>query len=96
MSTKFKRASLVGSDEVFRTTSPAAEDTDDVIAEVLDRRPIERLVPGTRQLSFSPEEVELLLEAIQVSKYPDKARPKPSLDKFERLDEIRAKLQADS
>ena len=60
-------------------------DTDDVITEVLDRKaPTEKLL---RTIHFTPDEVELLLESVQIAKYPDKAR-KPSLDKFERLDAI--------
>ena len=82
---KFKRVSLVGSEELFRMTRP-----DDVITEVLDRKPpTEKLL---RTIHFTPDEVELLLESVQIAKYPDKAR-KPSLDKFERLDSIRDKLQ---
>ena len=46
-----------------------------------------------RAVHFTPEEVEMLLDAVQVAKYPEKARPKPSLDKFERFDSIRDKLQ---
>ena len=36
---------------------------------------------------------DLLIEAIQVAKYPDKPRPHPPLEKFERLDALRDKLQ---
>jgi hypothetical protein len=88
---KFKRVSLVGSEELFRMTRPeVVGDTDDVITEVLDRKaPTEKLL---RTIHFTPDEVELLLESVQIAKYPDKAR-KPSLDKFERLDAIRDKLQ---
>ncbi|HEY8681200.1 MAG TPA: hypothetical protein VIN01_09130 [Candidatus Dormibacteraeota bacterium] len=88
---KFKRVSLVGSEELFRMTRPeVVSDTDDVITEVLDRKPAtEKLL---RTIHFTPDEVELLLESVQIAKYPDKAR-KPSLDKFERLDAIRDKLQ---
>ncbi|MDQ6919286.1 MAG: hypothetical protein M3Z98_08000 [Candidatus Dormibacteraeota bacterium] len=88
---KFKRVSLVGSEELFRPTRPEVfEETDEAISEVLDRRqPTEKLI---RTIHFSPDEIELLLESVQVTKYPDKAR-KPSLDKFERLDAIRDKLQ---
>ncbi len=90
--TKFKRVSLVGSEELFRPTRPEVVEavTDDPLAEVLDRRPqVEKLL---RTLHFSPDEMDLLLEAVQVAKYPEKAR-KPPLDKFERLDAIRDKLQ---
>jgi hypothetical protein len=88
---KFKRVSLVGSEELFRPTRPeVVAETDDVITEVLDRKPpTEKLL---RTLHFTPDEIELMLESVQIAKYPDKAR-KPSLDKFERLDALRDKLQ---
>jgi hypothetical protein len=88
---KFKRVSLVGSEELFRPTRPEVmAETDEVITEVLDRRPpTEKLL---RTLHFSPDEIELLLESVQAAKYPEKAR-KPSLDKFERYDALRDKLQ---
>jgi hypothetical protein len=88
---KFKRVSLVGSEELFRPTRPeVVAETDEAIAEVLDRKPpTEKLL---RTLHFTPDEIDLLLESVQTAKYPDKAR-KPSLDKFERLDAIRDKLQ---
>ncbi|MDQ6691465.1 MAG: hypothetical protein M3Z13_01735 [Candidatus Dormibacteraeota bacterium] len=91
--TKFKRVSLVGSEELFRPTRPEIVEhpgSDDPMSEVLDRRPpAEKLL---RTLHFSPDELDLILEAVQVAKYPEKAR-KPPLDKFERLDAIRDKLQ---
>jgi hypothetical protein len=90
----FKRVSLVGSEELFRPTKPDTDETDEVISEVVDRKP-----PAEKDLMtlhLSPAEVELMLEAIQVAKYPDRPRPKPSLDKHERLDRLRGKLQGDA
>ena len=87
---KFKRVSLVGSEELFRPTRPEILETDEIINDALDRPPAEKLL---RAVHFTPEEVEMLLDAVQVAKYPEKARPKPSLDKFERFDSIRDKLQ---
>jgi hypothetical protein len=88
----FKRVSLAGSEELFRPTRPqVVEDTDEVITEVIDRRPQEKLY---RAVNLTPEEIDLLLEAIQVAKYPDRPRPKPSLEKHDRLDALRDKLQA--
>ncbi|HEY8762287.1 MAG TPA: hypothetical protein VIP52_15400 [Candidatus Dormibacteraeota bacterium] len=88
---KFKRVSLVGSEELFRPTRPeVVDETDDAITEIVDRKPpTEKLL---RTIHFTPDEIELLLESVQTAKYPDKAR-KPSLDKFERFDAIRDKLQ---
>lgn len=90
----FKRASLVGSEELFRPTRPqVVADTDDVIKETVDR-------PGRakeivyKTLNFTQEEIELLLDAVQVAKYPDRPRPKPPLDRFDSLDALRQKIQA--
>ncbi|HKW06954.1 MAG TPA: hypothetical protein VJS19_05235 [Candidatus Dormibacteraeota bacterium] len=94
---KFNRVSLVGSEELFRPTRPeVVSGTDDVIKETVDR-------PGRgdrarevvlKTLNFTPEEIELLIDAVQVAKYPDRPRPKPALDRFDALDALRQKIQA--
>jgi hypothetical protein len=90
----FKRASLVGSEDLFRPTRPqVVADTDEVIKETVDRPGrVKEVVHKT--LSFTPEEVELLLEAVQTAKYPDRPRAKPPLDKFDALDALRLRIQA--
>jgi hypothetical protein len=90
----FKRASLVGSEDLFRPTRPeVVSDTDDVIRDTVDRRgQSDEVVLKT--LNFTPEEIELLLEAVQIAKYPDRARAKPALDRFDSLDALRQKIQA--
>ncbi len=91
--TTFKRASLAGSEELFRPTRPqVVSDTDDVIREVVDR-PAKVKEVVQRTLQFTPDEIELLLEAIQTAKYPDRPRAKPALDKFDALDALRLKVQ---
>jgi hypothetical protein len=87
--TSFKRASLAGSDELFRATRPTVVESD-VITEVIDRQVV---ADPTRPVRLSASEVELLLEAIQAAKYPEQRRSKMPLDKFERLDELKGKLQ---
>ncbi len=89
----FKRASLVGSEDLFRPTRPeVVSDTDDVIRDTVDRRgQSDEVVLKT--LNFTPEEIELLLEAVQIAKYPDRARAKPDLDRFDSLDALRQKIQ---
>jgi hypothetical protein len=62
----------------------------DVITEVIDRQVV---ADPTRPVRLSALEVELLLEAIQAAKYPEQRRSKMPLDKFERLDELKGKLQ---
>jgi hypothetical protein len=90
----FKRVSLVGSEELFRPTRPqVVEDTDDVIKGTVDR-PGKAKEVVLKTLNFTPEEIELLLEAVQIAKYPDRARAKPQLDKFDSLDALRLKIQA--
>jgi len=86
---------LSGSEELFRPTRPqVVTDTDDVIRETVDRREKVKEVV-LRTLHFTPEEIELLLEAIQVAKYPDRPRAKPGLDKFDSLDALRVKIQGE-
>ncbi len=90
----FKRVSLAGSEELFRPTRPqVVEDTDDVIKGAVDR-PGRVAEVALKTLNFTPEELELLLDAVQIAKYPDRARAKPQLDKFDALDALRLKLQA--
>lgn len=88
----FKRVALNGSEELFRPTRPEVVQTEDTISEVVDRRPTER---HYRTLHLTPDEIELLLDAVQVAKYPDRPRPKPPLEKHERLEAVRIKLQGD-
>lgn len=89
----FKRVSLAGSEELFRPTRPqVVTDTDDVIREAVDRHaPAKEVVHRT--LNFTAEEIELLVDAIQTAKYPDRVRAKPALDKFDALDALRLKVQ---
>jgi hypothetical protein len=95
--TSFKRASLAGSEDLFRPTRPqVVSDTDDVIKEAVDRPSVHVKEVVYRTLHFTPEEIELLIDAIQTAKYPDRPRAKPPLDKFDALDAIRLKVQGDS
>jgi hypothetical protein len=90
----FKRVSLAGSEDLFRPTRPqVVSDTDSVIREAVDRPSVVKEVVY-KTLHFTPEEIELLLEAVQTAKYPDRPRAKPQLDKFDALDELRIKIQA--
>jgi hypothetical protein len=92
----FKRVTLSGSEELFRPTRPqVVTDTDDVIRETVDRHEKVKEVV-LRTLQFTPEEIELLLEAIQTAKYPDRVRAKPALDKFDSLDALRVKVQGET
>src|SRR5258708_29781364 len=73
------------SEELFRPTRPqVVTDTDDVIKAAVDRH-VEVKEVVYRTLNFTPEEIELLLEAIQLAKYPDRPRAKPPLATFHSL-----------
>ena len=89
----FKRVALVGSEDLFRPTRPqVVSDTDDVIKETVDRPATKPKEVILKTLNFTPEELELLLEAIHIAKYPDRPRAKPALDKFDYLDALRIKI----
>jgi hypothetical protein len=85
----------LGREELFRPTRPKVlDDTDDVISEAVDRpAPEPEPREETVRLDVTKAELQLLLEAVQVAKYPEQNRPKPSLDRFQRLDSLKEKLQ---
>jgi hypothetical protein len=94
---KFKRASLTGSEELFRSTSrpriveeeppaPPVDTLTDAITEVTEHA-------HSRRVSLSPDDIELLLEAIHAAKYPERAKRPLPLEKFERYDALRDRLQ---
>jgi len=92
----FKRVTLGGSEDLFRPTRPqVVTDTDDVIREAVNRHEKVKEVV-LRTLQFTPEEIELLLEAVQIAKFPDRPRPKQPLDKFDSLDALRVKIQGET
>ena len=94
---KFKRASLAGSEELFRATArprvveaePEPEppvEVADAITEVVEH--------GNQQrIGLTPEDIDLLLEAIHAAKYPERAKRPLPLEKFERYDALRDRLQ---
>jgi len=45
-------------------------------------------------VELSPGEIQTLVEALQVSRYPDRARPRPTMPAFERLGALQDKLRA--
>lgn len=87
----FKRVPLRGSDELFRPTGDTGDvvDTPDVQVDA----PIETSQPGLVLVELSPGEIQTLVEALQVSRYPDRARPRPTMPAFERLGALQDKLR---
>jgi hypothetical protein len=86
---KFKRVSLAGSEELFRPTARprvVEEEHTDAITEVVEH--------GRQyRISLTHDEIELLLEAIHAAKYPERAKRPLPLEKFERYDLLRDRLQ---
>jgi hypothetical protein len=90
---KFKRVTLAGSEELFRPTGrphvveaePTVEITD-AITEVVEHA-------NQRRVGLTAEEIDLLLEAIHAAKYPERAKRPLPLEKFERYDALRDRLQ---
>ena len=92
---KFKRVSLAGSEELFRATSRprVVEEEEEPTIEISDA--ITEVVEHGNQHRFSltPEDIDLLLEAIHAAKYPERAKRPLPLEKFERYDALRDRLQ---
>jgi hypothetical protein len=92
----FKRASLAGSEELFRPTRPRVVATPESEATPQPSAtmppPAPQPASDLRQVRLSPAEFALILDAIQAAKYPERARRLP-LEKFERYDILRDKLQ---
>lgn len=47
---------------------------------------------GSIGVTFSPREIEILADAVQRMKFPNKIAARPSVDEFERLEELRQRL----
>lgn len=75
---------MEGSEELFRPTAP--EYVQEAAAEA-------QLGPRFHHLYLTREELDLLLEAVQVARYPDKIRPVQPLTTFDRLADLRLKLE---
>lgn len=94
----FRRAQLRGSEEFFRqteeTTKVTVEET--VVAVEVPSPEVHPIVtapdPDSRAMRLSTAEINSLIEAIQHLKFPGKAAPRPSVEEFERLEQLRQKL----
>jgi hypothetical protein len=91
---QFRRSALRGSDELFRPTQPdGASDRVAAAAEAPPAPVVPR--PDGRLVRLTDDEIAVLVDAIQRLKFPSSHKPpvtKPSVDDFERLEELRRKL----
>lgn len=91
----FRRAQLRGSDELFRSTdeSEKTAETEAVsVAEPIVHPVPTAPAPDLRSVRLTEAEIEVLVEAVQHLKFPGKSPVRPSVDDFERLEELRQKL----
>ncbi len=92
---QFKRARLSGSDELFRPTRPGrpegpegAEDRSEAVAEA-------PVAPSADSLSvgLSVAEVKAIVDALQLARFPERQRTRPTMVEFERLGELQDRLR---
>jgi hypothetical protein len=91
----FRRAQLRGSDELFRPTEERDDQAD--AAPQVEQRPAVSAVPAApapdmRSVRLSEEQIQLIADALQHMKFPNKAPARPSIGDFEKLEELRQKL----
>jgi hypothetical protein len=91
----FRRAQLRGSDELFRSTDSTNGGEQSSVHPV-ERQPVAAVPqeppPDLRSVRLTEREIQTLAEAVQHLKFPQKGGNRPSVDDFERLDELRQKL----
>jgi len=90
----FRRAHIRGSDELFRSRDEPQPVEQTTIAEM---EPAVHPVPAApppdeRSVRLSEAEIDVLVEALQHLKFPGKSSSRPSMDDYERLEELRQKL----
>ena len=76
---------MEGSEELFRPTRPP-----EVVEAQLEAG---GLRPRYHHLYVTPDELDLLIGAVQLARYPEKARHVQPLATFDRLAELRMKLE---
>ena len=92
----FRRAQLRGSEELFRATDEPAAQQEVMAVEVASEvRPVPASpAPDQRSVRLSHEEIELLADSLQHLKFPHQQTGRPSMERFEQLETLRAKLLA--
>jgi hypothetical protein len=76
---------MEGSEELFRPTRPP-----EVVESAVDAV---GLRPRYHHLYVTAEELDLLIGAVQLARYPEKARTMQPLTTFDRLADLRLKLE---
>ena len=91
----FRRAQLRGSDELFRPSEERNNEAD-AAATVSDRPAVTAVpaapAPDMRSVRLSEEQIQLIADALQHLKFPQKTPARPSIGDFEKLEALRQKL----
>ena len=105
---QFKRARLSGSDELFRPTvpAPAAPEAPEEADAGSDRsgEPAGTIpaganahqpqpAGGTLSVGLSVSEVKAIVDALQLARFPERQRTRPTMVEFERLGELQDRLR---
>lgn len=90
---QFKRARLSGSDELFRATRPEQAENEAVEREGAVDAPPTEPVADTLAVELTVPEVRAVVEALQLARFPERTRPRPTMDEFERLGELQDRLR---
>ena len=88
---QFKRARLTGSDELFRPTRAGAEGPVEGEGSV-DAPPTEP-VTDTLSVELTVEEIRAVVESLQLARFPERQRSRPTMGEFERLGELQDRLR---
>ena len=91
----FRRAQLRGSDELFRPTEDRSDHTD-AAPDIPEHSAVSAVpaapAPDMRSVRLSEEQIQLIADALQHLKFPQKAPARPSIGDFEKLEELRQRL----
>jgi hypothetical protein len=94
----FRRAQLRGSEELFRPTEPepVTATQEEIEVPVSGVSPSASPVPnapshGQRSVRLDVADIQLIVDGLQQLKFP-KTQPRPSVDEFERIEELRKQL----
>lgn len=90
----FRRAQLRGSDELFRPTDDQRDQAAQPDAlETPAVSPVPAApAPDMRSVRLTEEQIQLLADALQHMKFPQKTHARPSIGDFEQLEELRQRL----
>lgn len=91
----FRRAQLRGSEELFRPTDDGGNRQAEIPVEV--PATVHPVVPSApppeqRTVRLSDSEIQILADAVQHLKFPQQSGPRPSVERFEQLEDLRQKL----